>query len=58
MLIERLESFEEFLVGADYNLLLFFYSVTHLSTDIKWLIFPLNVIMDNIDKKYECSESN
>ena len=58
MLIGRLERSWDFLGKINYNLIMFFNSVTHLSTDIKWLISPLKDIMDSIDKKYESSESN
>ena len=58
MLIERLERPRYFLVEMNRNLLLFFNSMTYLSTNVKWLISPLKDIMDSIDKKYESSESN
>ena len=37
---------------------LYFKSVTHLTTDISWLISPLKDIMDDIDKEYEQIEYN
>ena len=57
MLIEGLEC-SYAILNIDYNLRMLFNSVTHLSTDIKWLISPLKNIMDSIDKEYECRESN
>ena len=58
MLIGRLERSWDFLGKINYNLIMFFNSVTHLSTDIKWLISPLKDIMGSIDKECKCRESN
>jgi len=58
MLIERLERPRYFLVEMNRNLLLFFNSMTYLSTNVKWLISPLKDIMDSIDKEYERREFN
>ena len=58
MLIGRLERSWDFLGKINRNLIMFFNSVTRLSTDIKWLISPLKDIMDSIDKECKCRESN
>ena len=55
---ERLEGSQIFWEKKKKLFFLFFKSVTHLSTDISWLISPLKDIMDDIDKEYEQIECN
>ena len=55
---ERLEGSQIFWEKKKKLFFLFFKSVTHLSTDISWLISPLKDIMDDIDKEYEQIEYN
>ena len=58
MIVEKMGCSWDFLVQINHNLIILFYYVTHLSTDIKWLISPLKNIMDSIDKEYDRAESN
>ena len=58
MLIGRFERSWDFLGNINRNLIMFFNSAAHLSTDIKWLISPLKDIMDSIAEEFKCRESN
>ena len=56
MLIERLEGTQGSLISISRSISILFDSVTHLSSDVDWLISPLKDIMNGIDKEYERKE--